>query len=345
MKNDFLPAGESSSDYEHDSSEISDCESSVSGTSTISSSSLASSRRRDFREGVLVELNQGERIYDVIRRRFLSFLNSIGDSTKVVSIHRKNWLGFSAQAKLQSFQIQSRAMANKHGGNPNVKFAWYGNRRERIQEIISHGFSFTELQDNNNGAIFLSPDDSPAQSLEDSIPDEDGIRHMLLCRVILGKPEVFQSGSGQTHPSSDGFDSGVDGFENPKKYIVWSTNMNTHILPEYIVSFRAPPPYSSSTGESKIMESGMQMKMPTSPWISFPALISVLGKFLPINALSLIHKYHKDYKEKRISRPELIQRVRQIAGDKLLISVIKSCRDHKEVKTSLSFLRNRNANK
>lgn len=330
---------------DHDSSEISDSESSVTGSSTTTSSSESSSRRRvgAFREGLLVELSEGERIYEVIRRRFLSCLGPIGDKTTVVSIRRKDWSGFSAQAKIQSFQIHAKAVANKHGGNPNVKFAWYGHEKEGIQSIISHGFSFRELQDNQTPAIFLSPDDSPAQSLENSIPDEDGLRHMLLCRVILGKPEVVHPGSGQTHPSSDEFDSGIDGLENPTKYITWSSNMNTHILPEYVVTFRASS-CSSFPGESK-MKNVMKMKMPTSPWISFPALISVLGRFLPSDAIALINKYHIEYKERRITRPELIQRVRQIAGDKLLIAVIKSCRGAKDPKTAMGFLRNRNANK
>lgn len=73
------------------------------------------------------------------------------------------------------------------------------------------------------------------------VADEDGLRHMLLCRVILGKMEVIPAGSQQYHPSSDDFDSGVDNLSAPKRYIVWSTHMNTHILPEYVVTFRAPP--------------------------------------------------------------------------------------------------------
>lgn len=78
-------------------------------------------------------------------------------------------------------------------------------------------------------------------SVESLSVDEDGLRHLLLCRMILGKPEVVLPGnSEQYHPSSHEYDSGVDKLFAPKKYIVWSTHMNTHILPEYVVSFRAP---------------------------------------------------------------------------------------------------------
>lgn len=69
--------------------------------------------------------------------------------------------------------------------------------------------------------------------------DENGERHMLLCRVILGNVEKVEAGSRQCYPSNVGFDSGSDDLNNPKWYIVWSRNMNTHILPECVVSFKS----------------------------------------------------------------------------------------------------------
>lgn len=78
-------------------------------------------------------------------------------------------------------------------------------------------------------------------SLEDTVVDGDGLRHLLLCRVVLGKSELIHPGSRQNHPSCEAFDSGADDLFAPKKYIVWSTHMNTHILPEYLISFRTPP--------------------------------------------------------------------------------------------------------
>lgn len=62
---------------------------------------------------------------------------------------------------------------------------------------------------------------------------------MVLCRVILGKMELVQPGSQQWYPSSENFDSGVDDLQNPSQYIVWSMNMNTHIYPEFVVSFKS----------------------------------------------------------------------------------------------------------
>lgn len=68
--------------------------------------------------------------------------------------------------------------------------------------------------------------------------DENGVRYIMLCRVIMGNVEMVNPGSGQCHPSSIQFDSGVDDLQNPRHLIVWSMNMNTHIFPEYVVSFK-----------------------------------------------------------------------------------------------------------
>lgn len=71
--------------------------------------------------------------------------------------------------------------------------------------------------------------------------DENGDQHVVLCRVILGASELVAYGSDQFHPSSEEFDTGVDDLVSPRRLIVWSTHMNTHILPLYVVSFRLPP--------------------------------------------------------------------------------------------------------
>ncbi|KHN34314.1 Putative inactive poly [ADP-ribose] polymerase SRO5 [Glycine soja] len=190
-------------------------------------------------------------------------------------------------------------------------------RKEEINDIIQHGFGHAH----SNG-LRLSPQDSPLESVKSSVVDKDGLRHLLLCRVILGKTEVVPRGSYQCRSSSQEFDSGVDDLSNPKEYVIWCNQINTHVLPEYVLSFRLPSPLKG------IVKIGEPLR-PSSPWMAFPALISMLSKILPPSEVASIAKFHKDYREKRISRHELIQKVRVIAGDKLLLSVIKSFRAKK----------------
>ncbi|XP_075667359.1 uncharacterized protein LOC142636953 [Castanea sativa] len=50
--------------------------------------------------------------------------------------------------------------------------------------------------------------------------------------------EVVRSGSRQNLPGCEDYDSGVDDLQNPRIYVVWTMNMNTHIYPEFVVSFK-----------------------------------------------------------------------------------------------------------
>ncbi|KAJ0106490.1 hypothetical protein Patl1_18035 [Pistacia atlantica] len=277
-----------------DDSVMSDCESANSGSAFDPHPSLG--------EG-LISLHEGDKVYDLIKRRLISGLGVLGTRAEIVGIQRNSFPGVIGQARVQSFQIFAKALARKCGGDANVKYAWYSSTKDEICNIIRHGFGCCGKPDNNGlygCGIYLCPDDSPMECVKNSLVDKDGLRYMLLCRVMLGKVEVVRPGSDQSHPSSTEFDSGIDNLKVPRRYIVWSSNMNTHILPEYIISLKAP---SSLKGFGRAQE---LLRMPTSPWLPFPILISALSK------------------ENKISRRELIQRVRQIAGDQLLIAVIKS---------------------
>lgn len=61
----------------------------------------------------------------------------------------------------------------------------------------------------------------------------------------MGNMELVHPGSCQCYPSSEDFDSGVDDLQNPKHYTIWNMNMNTHIYPEYVVSFKISSRVSS----------------------------------------------------------------------------------------------------
>jgi hypothetical protein len=78
--------------------------------------------------------------------------------------------------------------------------------------------------------------------------DENGVRHLVFCRVIMGNMELLRPGTRQFRPSSGDYDSGVDDIHNPRYYIVWNMNTNTHICPEYVVSFKV-----SSAAEGEIL--------------------------------------------------------------------------------------------
>ncbi|XP_027920987.1 probable inactive poly [ADP-ribose] polymerase SRO5 [Vigna unguiculata] len=280
---------------------VSDCESGVSGDEGTFS-------------GAFVPAAEDGRH---VRTRFVRSLALNGLRPEVLTIAKNAHSSVLARARAQCFQISARAVAELHGGHANVRFAWYGaSGKEEIADIAQHGFGHAHC----NG-LRLSPLDCPLQSVKRSGVDSDGVRYLLLCSVILGKTEVVPHGSNQRRSSSEEYDSGVDDLLAPKEYVIWCNRINTHVLPEYVLSFTLP----SLKGNVNIGEP----LRPSSPWMPFPALVSVLSRILPADQVAIIVKIRKDYTELKISRHEMIQRVRNIAGDKLLVSIIRSFRAKK----------------
>ncbi|XP_068638705.1 probable inactive poly [ADP-ribose] polymerase SRO2 isoform X2 [Aristolochia californica] len=271
----------------------------------------------------MMTLDDDDKHHNSLQRFFLSGMGSLAKNTTVVAIHRNTFSASSAKARLQSFRIYSDVTAKKRGGKINMKCAWYGASKDEIRGILNHGFGLCERPENGalfGSGVYLSPASSSQDGIISSVVDESGLRHVLLCRVILGDVEEVGCGSKQFHPSSEEFDSGVDNLSTPKRYIIWSTHMNTHILPEFVISFR---------GLQCLKQT---VKKPTSAWMPFPKLIGLLSEFLPPNEINLIKLYFNDYQAKKITREHMIKRVRLIAGDKLLASVIKSFRSKNPIK-------------
>ncbi|KAL1551285.1 putative inactive poly [ADP-ribose] polymerase SRO5 isoform X2 [Salvia divinorum] len=292
----------------------SDCESGVSG----------GENDRNSDDGA-VGNGGGQEIHGIIAKKLVSSLSSSGFDAKVEGIHRIDFSSFTSRAKLQSFCIYSKAVEMKCNGDANVKYAWFGASKTEINAILSHGFSLPTSNGTHGFGVHLSPVDHPIQSLPLDGADEDGLMHMLLCRVIMGKMEAVLGGSGQYNPSCEGFDSGCDDLASPRRYIVWSSRMNTHILPEYVISLKA----SSYNRANLIAEKQRKLQLhrvPRSDWMPFPTLIAAMSKFLPREAIESISKHHSDYRKQKVSRHEMIRRVRDIAGDKLLMAIIKSYR-------------------
>ncbi|KAL8118328.1 putative inactive poly [ADP-ribose] polymerase SRO5 [Apium graveolens] len=309
-------------DHEDQESSISDCESMVVGKNECEFQSTGEK---------LMMLNEEDQLYKTIAGRLLLALGNLGLDVEVEGVCRNFFTGFTYQARFHSFRVFQKAMEKMSGG-ANVKYAWYGARKDEVYKILSHGFGHfsrgDETQVSYGTGVYLSPFYAPLESVQSAVEGEDGLRYLLLCRVLLGRVELVSPGSQQFHPSSSEFDSGVDNLECPKKYIVWGTQMNTHILPEFLITFTTQP---CSNGNQKV-----PLRKPTSPWMPFPTLISTLAKVLPPDATDLIMKHHRDNRDNKISRQELIQRVRQIAGDHLLATVIRSFR-HKYLGASNAY--------
>ncbi|KAI3875129.1 hypothetical protein MKX03_023266 [Papaver bracteatum] len=189
-----------------------------------------------------LESMQGKVSLDSVQHMFLEGMGSSFCAQNILEIRRGS--SISALARLELFQKQIE-ITRKYRGNANVRFAWLASSKEASSRILTHGLGMDGLVSMGGLAktkptygfgVNLSADVS--SSYNDV--DENGVQYMLLCRVIMGNMELVQPGSEQFHPSSENFDSGVDDLQDPKHYIIWNVNMNTHIFPEYVISFKAP---------------------------------------------------------------------------------------------------------
>ncbi|MBA0574864.1 hypothetical protein Golob_027929 [Gossypium lobatum] len=199
-----------------------------------------------FAKNDLIKLHESSDEYSIVRTGFFSGIEENSrKKIKILAIHKTFNSSFSAKVKAKNFQILAKAVARKCCGDANIKYAWYSASKVEICEILKHGFSWyiktAENQYCYRTSIYLFAAKFSSDSVLGSKVDETGVRHLLLCRVILGKQELVTGNcNDRFHPSSPEFDSGVDDLSAPRKYIIWSTYMNSHILPCYIISFGAP---------------------------------------------------------------------------------------------------------
>ncbi|GAU41476.1 hypothetical protein TSUD_237260 [Trifolium subterraneum] len=156
--------------------------------------------------------------------------------------------------------------------------------------------------------------------------DESGIKHLVLCRVIMGNMEILRPGSGQLRPSGCEYDNGVDDIQHPKYYVVWNMNINTHIYPEFVVSFKAALDAEGNvcSNESKKNGSGDSTvdtgkaasvpantrRTPKSPWLPFPVLFAAIRNRVPPNVMFLIRPHYAQLMSKKISRADFVMKLR-----------------------------------
>lgn len=195
----------------------------------------------------IIRLDEAEPEFTDIQYRFFMGLGMLATHTTITAIHKNCHRSTSGHVRQSAFMAQEEITRKTRGG-ANVRYAWYDTSRQEVSSIVLHGFGRPKIP--KHGAmygvgVYLAPEDCSHVSAVYSEVDENGEHHVVLCRVIMGSMEQVCRGSEQFHPSSEDYDCGVDDLCNPKRYIVWSTHMNTHIVPEYIVSFKLAPPWQA----------------------------------------------------------------------------------------------------
>ncbi|KAK1272709.1 Inactive poly [ADP-ribose] polymerase RCD1 [Acorus gramineus] len=316
--------------------------------------------------GILSRLDGEESDFVAVQNLFLVGLGRFIAKDDVFGIYRVSPANALLQSRFQLFQKQIWITKNLRG-NANVRYAWLASSKEAITEIMTHGLDKKFMYSNGSG-VRLAPANCLNISFMHSDVDENGLRHLVLCRVILGNMELVPPNCEQFQPNEENSDSGVDDIQSPKQYFIWNMHIDTHIYPEFVVSFRLPSRSEEclvgkenrsdvtvvsdsschnlvkgrdSPVHLKVMDRssspavkcsqdkthGLSLqaaKTPTSPWLPFPVLFTAISSKIPAKDMELINNHYDEFKSKKLSRDDLIKKLRGIVGDKLLRSILES---------------------
>ncbi|XP_058775539.1 inactive poly [ADP-ribose] polymerase RCD1 [Vicia villosa] len=243
-----------------------------------------------------IEPVYGRQDVDSVRKLFLTGMDTFGISEgDIVDVYRSS--GISMQARLELFQKQADITKGIHG-DANVRYGWLACSKEELTTMMEYGLGHNALSSCKciyGFGVHLATITHPYVCAPYCDVDENGVRHMVLCRVIMGNMEPLHRGNNKIRPSGFKYDNGVDDIQHPKYFVVWNMNMKTHIYPEFVVSFKAPLDAEACLKESEKNVSG--------------------------------NNYSTLDTEKKISHDDFVMKLRLIVGDDILRSVVTNLRD------------------
>ncbi|MFS7888430.1 putative WWE domain, poly(ADP-ribose) polymerase, catalytic domain, RST domain-containing protein [Helianthus anomalus] len=276
------------------------------------------------------------------------FIKDVDPALKVDIVDVKKCTGDIMESKLELF-LKQLEITEKQRGKANVKYAWFMSPTDVNSSTVVYGLGHDGPKLGRYGyGVHLTAVNSPDNSATICDIDEKGVRCVVLCRVILGNTELVLPGSKQFYPSDESFDSGVDNLDNPKHYVVWNMNINTHIYPEYAVTVNTSPiaqgnlnittqdpegPMQVDSSPSKPEHVYVEKvpcvgsstsKAPKSPWMPFSKLFEAISDKVAPDDMKLVHILYESLKVKKTSREEFIMKLRAIVGDQILRSTISS---------------------
>ncbi|KAL3514330.1 hypothetical protein ACH5RR_027047 [Cinchona calisaya] len=268
-------------------------------------------------------LKEWEREYVIVKNLFLSGLRMVDPGATITRIHKCTRTGPLDKARYESFMKRMEIM-KKIRGDANMVFAWHGASAKVVECILAHGFGMLdEVQppQPHGVGVYLSPAKFPHISAMMSEVDDNGEKHVILCRVLLGKYEKVDASSKQKLPSTLDFDTGVDHLTDPKLYVVWPTNMSTHILPEVVISYK---PSNHLQGQVTGTSSVKLVPRVSNPFVA--KLFSKLGRSLPSPKIQQLQTLCGAFKDGKLGKDMFMGQLRSVVGDEMLRSTIHEIR-------------------
>jgi hypothetical protein len=312
------------------------------------------------RHAATCKQNSGPRIDSAVRRLLLEGLGQPFSEKDIIGIYRTPLVDQQGRARFNLFQKELEATKIQRG-NANVRYAWLPCSKDAMEDMMLRGVLKTTkslLRPMYGTGTHLAPANCANICASHSDVDENGIIRMMLCRVIMGNVEVVLPGSKQFQPTNGIYDSGVDDLQKPKHYVIWDANVHRHIYAEYAVIIKAPSMTNeylvredtasniseignSGSPDSVIKDDSFQTlassadeqqapkfgrapspRSPSSPWMPFSMLFAAISTKVPRSDMDLLLEHYEEFKRRKISRTDLVKRLRQMVGDKLLVSTV-----------------------
>ncbi|KAM1552135.1 hypothetical protein FF1_044209 [Malus domestica] len=260
-----------------------------------------------------------ERVYTVCSNLFLAGMRKVDLSAAVTAVHQRVRDGPLDKARLEVFQKQIE-ITKAARGSANVVYAWCGVSGSDVRGILTHGFgapSKVSGTQSHGVGLHLSHLSAPFLSCAQSERDDNGEKYAILCRVILGSVEKVEAGSKQCYPSSVDFDNGADDPKNPKSYVIWSTNMNRHVLPECVVTYKSNYVPAQLGGSARR---------------AYPVdmLISKIQSYLPPSKVQELSSLVCALKGGKLARDDFVKKCRSVTGEQLMASALNNLRLQKQ---------------
>ncbi|RZC27971.1 Inactive poly [ADP-ribose] polymerase RCD1 isoform C [Glycine soja] len=239
-----------------------------------------------------------------VQKMFLKGMSSFGSTdSDIAEIYQCS--GASMQARWELFQKQAE-LTKKNHGEANIRYAWLASSKGELSTMMNYGLSHYGLSGSKctyGIGVHLAAVTCPDASVRYCDVDENGVRHLALCRVIMGNMEILQPGTGHFCGSEGKNVSGVNSAcQGPHGLL--------HSESSTVDNGKAPSMVASTP------------KVPKSPWMPFPLLLDAIRNQVPPKGMDVIKIYYEQFRSKHISRDDFVKMLRLIVGDGLLRTTI-----------------------
>ncbi|CDY31694.1 BnaA05g08530D [Brassica napus] len=276
---------------------------------------------------------------EAVKEKFVLGMATLGD---VELLNAYRFSGDITKARQSLFNKQADITKSRRG-DANIRYAWVPVKKKLLSSVMKHGLGvggkFIKKSKYGVG-VHLTAADCPYFSATHCDIDENGVRHMVLCRVIMGNMEPLGGGDrAQFFTGGEEYDNGVDNVLSPKHYLVWNMNVNTHVYPEFVVSFKL---LSIPNAEGGLLSENSRLtlegakgsvsngtgrvtngdKSAGSALMPYPLLFNAISSKVAQEEMDLITSDYQQLREKKISREEFSRKLRVIVGDDDLLRTI-----------------------